>query len=235
MKYLVLAIAASLPIPAASQDPGAVPALPGPAAEETLVYTVNWPSGLSLGESRMLARRAGDRWDLEFVLEAAVPGFDVNDQYRSVAAADYCSLEFEKRLAHGKKKARERTSFDIQKGLATRETLDGGGKTEIPFSACARDGLAFLYHLRRELSQGRLPAVQNVFFGAQYRVSVQYAGSQTLRISEKPADADRLTVLLKGPASEHTVELFFARDAPRTLLMARLPLELGTFSMELVR
>lgn len=235
MKYLVLAIAAFLSLPAASQDPGRAPELPEPAAEETLVYTVNWPSGLSLGESRMLARRAGDRWDLEFALEAAVPGFDIDDQYRSIAADDYCSLEFEKRFAHGKRKAHERTTFDIQKGLATRETLGGGGKTEIPFSACARDGLAFLYHLRRELSQGRLPAVQNVFFGAQYRVSVQYAGSQTLRISEKPAEADRLVVSLKGPASEHTVEVFFARDAARTPLMVRLSLELGTFSMELVR
>jgi hypothetical protein len=40
---------------------------------------------------------------------------------------------------------------------------------------------------------------------------------------------------LKGPASEITFEMFFARDAARTPLVIRVPLTLGTFSMELAR
>lgn len=221
-----------LTAPASCFQQGAAASQP---VEETLSYTVNWPSGLSLGEGRMTARRAGDRWELQFVLDAAVPGFEVSDRVRSVATEDFCSLELEKRLTHGKRKANERTTFDIEKGAATRETVGGGGKSEAPISTCARDALAFLHYLRRELSQGRLPPPQNVFFGAQYRVTVQYGGSLALRVGEAPVEADRLTVSVKGPASEHSFELYFARDAGRTPVMVRFPLELGTFSMELVR
>jgi hypothetical protein len=32
-----------------------------------------------------------------------------------------------------------------------------------------------------------------------------------------------------------TVEIFFARDAVRTPLLARIPLTLGTFTVELIR
>ncbi len=203
--------------------------------EEALNYTVNWPSGLSLGESKLTAKRAGGRWELEFALEAAVPGFEVNDMVRSIALDEFCSVEFEKQLKHGKRKAHERTTFDARRGVATRQTLGGGGKTEIPASPCSRDALAFLYFLRSELGQGRLPAAQTVFFGAQYRTGVQYRGAQRLVLNDAAVEADRLTVSLKGPASEHTFEIYFARDAVRTPLLIRVPLALGTFSMELVR
>ncbi len=208
---------------------------PAPFKDETLAYTINWPSGLGLGESRMRAARAGERWELEFTLEAAIPGLDITSRFRSITGDDFCSLELEKRLQHGKRKANERTAFDPAKGVATRETLGGGGKTEIPAAGCARDALAFLYHLRRELAQGRLPAPQNVFLGAQYRVALQYAGSAPVRVNDVPMEADRLTLAIKGPASEHTAEIFFARDPVRTPLMVRVPFPLGAFSMELVR
>lgn len=212
----------------------AVPS-PDPWSDETLNYTVNWPSGLSLGEASLRARRTGDRWELEFTLEAAVPGFAVHDHHRSIAGEGFCSHELEKRFQHGQKQGHERTSFDPERGAATRETLGGGGKSEIPAPPCPRDGLTFLYHLRRELAQGRLPPAQDVFFGARYRVSFQFAGYQTIRVNEVPAEAERLRVSLKGPASEHSFDMFFARDAVRTPLLVRAPFPLGVFSMELVR
>ncbi len=206
-----------------------------PPEEETLNYTVNWPSGLSLGEASLRARSAGERWEFEFELDAAVPGYTVQDRYRSIARPDLCALELEKRFAHGVRKGHERTSFDADRNVAVRETLGGGGKSEIPTPACPRDALAYLYHVRRELAQGRLPPSQEVFFGARYQVNLEYRGFQTVNVNEQPTQADRFQALVKGPASQHSFEIYFARDSTRTPVLVRLALPLGIFSMELVR
>jgi hypothetical protein len=42
-------------------------------------------------------------------------------------------------------------------------------------------------------------------------------------------------VSVKGPKSDFTVEVFYARDAARTPLLIRIPQPVGTLSMELVR
>jgi len=213
-----------------------VPAFDG----EKLLYSVNWPSGLSLGEAHMEARRMPPQegkasgWQFEFHLDAAIPGFAVSDHFRSTASTDLCSVEFEKETTHGKRKAHEKTTFSAEKGKAARETV-GGGKSEIPIGACGRDALAFLYHVRRELVQGRLPAAEPVLFGSAYQLSMQYGGTQTIRIGETQVEADRLNVSGKGPASTFSFEALFARDATRTPVLIKVPLAMGVFSMELVR
>jgi hypothetical protein len=208
-----------------------------PAAEE-LRYTINWPTGLSLGEAtlRTVRRKTdnGPRIESEFSLDASVPGFAVLDHYRAIADGEYCSLQLEKEYQHGKKKSEERTTIDPSKRVATRQTL-GGGSSEINVAACAKDALTYLQYLRRELSQGRLPPHQSVLFGAEYRVSVQFAGTQNIVVSEKRMEADRLNVTLKGPAADVTFEAYFAKDAVRTPVMIRVPMTLATFSMELSR
>jgi len=207
-----------------------------PSGPEVLNYVVNWPSGLSLGEARLEARKAGERSEFTLTLEAALPGFTVNDRIRSIATQDrFCSLEFEKQYTHGKRKADERTAFDLQKSLATRETQGGGGKSEIPVPACPKDALAFLYYVRRELSQGRLPPAQTVFYGAAYQIRLEYGGTQNLHLGDSRVEADRLLASLKGPASQISFEVFFARDPVRTPLLVRVPFPMGIFSMELVR
>jgi hypothetical protein len=207
-----------------------------PSGPEVLNYVVNWPSGLSLGEARLEARQTGDRSEFTLTLEAALPGFTINDHFRSLATQNnFCSLEFEKQSTHGKRKANERTAFDLQKSLATRETLAGGGKSEIPLPACPKDALTFLYYVRRELSQGRLPPAQTVFFGAAYQVRLDYGGTQNLRLGESKVEADRLLASLKGPASQISFEVFFAHDPVRTPVLIRVPFPMGAFSMELVR
>jgi hypothetical protein len=205
-----------------------------PFTGETLNYTVNWPSGLSLGEGRFRATHGADRWDFELTLEAAVPGFAVTDRYHSVVSEDLCSLELEKESAHGKKKTQERSVFDLRKGTAQRTTANGG-KTEFSIPACPRDALAFLYYTRRELGQGRVPPAQAVFFGASYQVRLEYTGAQVVAVNEKRMEADRVVASFKGPASDLNFEIFFARDPARTPVVIRAPFALGTFSMELVR
>lgn len=206
---------------------------------ETLRYTINWPSGLSLGEGQLTSTRnksgAGETITSSLTLEAAIPGFPVRETIKSDANASYCTTSFEKDSVRGKKTTKETTTFDLGKLTATRTTLNGGGKSEISTPACAKDALAYILFLRHELAQGRLPLVQKVFYGAAYDSGVQYMGSQKIKIGDAQVDADRLIGTIKGPASETTVEVFFAHDAVRTPLLVKVPLAMGKFSMEIIR
>jgi len=213
------------------------------ASGESLRYTINWPSGLSLGEATLRSDRLRDKtgekpreqWDFALDIDASVPGFVVRDHYQSTASADLCSTQLEKSYTHGKRKAEERIVFDQQKNTATRQTLNGGGKSEISIPPCARDALTFIQFARRELAQGRLAPQQQVVFGAVYQVRIEFTGGQNIRVGEERLDADRIVATLKGPSTDLTVEVYFARDAARTPLLARIPLALGAFTVELVR
>lgn len=210
---------------------------PGPDFHnEKLQYSLNWPSGLSLGEAQMQAEKvAPDRWEAELKLDGSLPGVPLRDRFRSVATSALCSIEFEKTAEHGPRKTREKTEFDAERGTATRTTVGGGGKSEFPIAPCARDALALLYHLRRELAKGRVPPPGTAYFGSAYQVRFEYGGARTLRIGEQPMEADRVTATFKGPSSQASFEMYFARDAARTLLAARIPLSMGVFSLEIVR
>ncbi|MFB3825631.1 MAG: DUF3108 domain-containing protein [Bryobacteraceae bacterium] len=203
-------------------------------AAETLRYSINWPSGLSLGEAELRTARTAGRGELEFTLNAAIPGFTVEDRYRSAITADGCSLEFEKDSTHGKRKAREKTTFDYRKRIARRSTVEGG-KTEFTLPPCARDALAFILFARNELAQGRVPPASTVYFGAAYQVRLDYAGPQSVAVNDVPVQADRILATVKGPASSVNLEIFYARDPGRTPLVVKVPFSLGVFSMELVR
>jgi hypothetical protein len=231
---------------AALASPGAPASAPG-FENEQLHYNINWPSGLSLGEAQLrasLSKPAPDsksgadaagRLHLEFTLDAGIPSYTVSDQYRSEASADFCSAEFQRTIAHGSsKKTDEKLTFDQQNGTASRET-SGGGKTELKLPACGKDALAFLYYVRHELSQGRIPPPQTIFLGAPYDVRIEFMGTQKIPLGETQVEADRVTVSVKGPSSEISFEVFFLKDAARTPALVRVPLALGKFSMELVR
>jgi hypothetical protein len=152
---------------------------------EQLRYNINWPSGLSLGEAQLRASMskpapdAAGRLHLEFTLDAGIPGFTISDQYHSEASTDFCSGEFRRTTAHGSKKTDEKTTFDQQNGTASRET-PGGGKSELKAPTCAKDALTFLYYVRRELSQGRMPPRQTMFFGASYDIRIEFMGTQKI-------------------------------------------------------
>jgi hypothetical protein len=202
---------------------------------ESLAYSVNWSSGLSVGEARLESKKtASDRRELLFTLEASIPGFEVVDRYRSLATAALCSVEFEKDSRHGKRVTHELTAFDQQGSTATRQTPGGGGSSRIDTSACAKDALAFLEYLRREVAAGRLPPAQTVYFGGPYQIRLESAGQQWLELGGEAMDVDRITASVKGKTSDVTFEIFLARDSSRRPVLVRLPLPPGTFSMELV-
>ncbi len=205
------------------------------ASGESLHYTINWPSGLSLGEATVRADRADKSgpWEFAVDIDASVPGFAVRDHYLSRATGDLCSVQLDKSYTHGKRKSEEKVTFDQQAHTATRETPNGGGKSDIKTGDCARDALTFIQFVRRELAQGRLAPQQQVIFGSVYSVRIEYMGAQSIKVGDQKADSDRILATIKGPSSDITVEIFFSRDAARVPLMAKVPLSLGVFSMEL--
>ncbi|MFN7920702.1 MAG: DUF3108 domain-containing protein [Bryobacteraceae bacterium] len=205
------------------------------AQGESLQYSISWPSGLSLGEGSISSKLNGTHRELELVLDASLPGVPVRDQYRSrIAPERFCSVLFEKESAHGARKSSEKSTFDSAKGTLVRQTKDGG-KTETAVGACARDGLAFLFYVRDELSKGRIPPPQTIYFGAPYQVSLKHAGTEAITAGDTRVDADRISITVKGPASTSNFEILFARDATRTPLRIKAPLPVGTLTMDLVR
>jgi hypothetical protein len=201
--------------------------------EESHRYEVKWPSGIPLGEAQIRASRDGGNWVLELEIEASVPGYRVQDRYRSVVDGNLCSLEFEKEFEHGRKKGKEKTTF--AGGKATRVTAGGGGTTEFDVPACPRDALAFLFYVRQEVARGRVPGPQKLYFGAAYDVRLQPGGVQTVNIADAPAQADKLQVTVTTAKGKLMVDLYLARDEVRSLGVARVPFAMGNFSMEWVR
>ena len=207
---------------------------------EQLHYNINWPSGLGLGEAQFSASSTKAAEDTPshqrfgFDIDAGIPGFTVKDRYQSETTVGFCSAQFHESVKHGAKTAEENLRFDSQAGTVTREVV-GGSKSEIPASSCARDALAFLYFTRHELSEGRIPPSQTVFLGAQYEVRLEFAGTQSIQVMDKPQQADRFTASVKGPKSSITFDIFFLKDRARTPALVRVPLPMGTFSMELAQ
>ena len=202
-----------------------------PFQDETLRFSVNWPTGVSLGQGRMQARRIdGGRWEFELALDASVPAITIADRYRSIATADLCSVEFERESIHGLKKSSETVTFAQDKGTARRATK-GGGSSDLSLPECAKDALTFLYFTRREMGQGRVPPTGTIVMGGPYEIRLEYKGEERVQ----SAVSDRLAVAARGPSSNVTLDLLLARDAARTPLAARMPLAMGTFALELSR
>jgi hypothetical protein len=218
----------------------APPIAPASFENEQLNYNLVWPSGLTLGEATMTASSSSAGADarpqlhFQFDLDGSIPGFSVADRYHSNASAEFCSAEFTRDIAHGSKKVGDKTTFNPQNGTATRSAT-GGSSTDFQVSQCSRDALAFLYYVRHELSEGRVPPTETVYWGVPYDVHLELSGSETIHIADKSMDADRYTVSVRGPSSSLSFEMLFLRDPARTPALVRVPLALGTFSMQLVK
>ncbi len=205
---------------------------------ETLHYSVNWPTGVSLGEATLSASSsreasAGERMHFTFDLDAGVPGFAVSDRFRSAASGNFCSAEFQKTISQGSKKVDDKETFDLNTGTVTRGS--GDGQSEISSNPCGKDALALLYFVRQELSQGRMPSHETFFFGAPYEIRLDSVGTESVKIGGSPVQTDHVKASVSGPSSSINFDLFFLQDHARTLALVRVPLALGTFSMELTK
>ena len=114
--------------------------------------------------------------------------------------------------------------------MAHRATT-GGGSSDFRIPDCAKDALTFLYFTRVEMGQGRVPLPTTVVFGGPYEIQLEYKGEESL----KNAVTDRLASSARGPSSNVSFDVLFARDPARRPLLVRTPFSLGTFSLELIR
>jgi len=210
----------------------AQPALTGfPFTDEDLNYAIDWPGGANLGEAHLHAKHSGADWNFTLTLDAGVPGFAVKDTYRSdTPGRELCSTSFERSTSHGSHVARERETIDRDRGTATRP-----GSVEIPVPACVKDALAYLFYSRREMGQGRVPAAQSILFGGLIDIRVDYVGASIISVNSKQEQSDKVTCTIKLKGSEHTFDVYYARDPARTPLLITVPLAMGKFSMELIR
>jgi hypothetical protein len=92
----------------------------GPTSGESFQYSINWPSGLDLGDGTMKAVKNGADWDLEFEFQASIPGFGIVDKFKSKTSGDQCSVRFDRDLQHGSRKTQETISFDSATRTAER-------------------------------------------------------------------------------------------------------------------
>jgi len=232
-RILLCALISAPLLPAADQLTGF------PFQTETLHYRVIWPGGKALGEVTMGARPTpGGGWDFDMSTNVGIPLVPIADKYQASATTfDLCSVTLNREISHGNKRVVERTKFDQKANQAMRQTVvpAGGGKTEMALPTCARDALTYIYYGRREMGQGRVPPAAKVFFGSPYEVKTNYTGAMDVPVGGKTKTTDKLEVSVKGPASDFKVEVFYDRDAARTPLLIRIPVTIGTVSLELVR
>jgi hypothetical protein len=210
-----------------------------PFTDEDLAYSVNWPSGIHLGEAHLHAKHAGAKWNFTFSVDAGVPGFQVKDGYHGESTAEFCSASFDRNTVHGVRKTEEKETIDRNRGVATRitkgDTNGDGGESDVPVPDCVKDALTYLFFTREELGQGRVPTAQKILLGGLYQMTLVYAGAPMIPIAGKQVQSDEVLSTVKGSASEFKFEMYFARDPARTPLLVKVPLAMGTFSMELVR
>ena len=204
-----------------------------PFTDEDLNYSVNWPSGINLGESHLHANRSGATWDFAFSLDAGIPGFPVRDTYHAQSNTNLCSVSFDRSTVHGVRKDDEKETIDAGRGIATR-VIKSGGRSDFPVPACVKDALTYLFYTREELGQGRVPAAQQILYGGLYQMTLVYAGAPVIPVGGKDVQSDEVLCTVKGPASQLTFEMYFARDPARSPLLVKVPFALGTFSMELM-
>jgi hypothetical protein len=239
MKHAVLLLSLSILITGlASLRPGfaAAPLTGFPFTDESLAYKISGPKGVGLGETRLQAKHSESGWAFELKADAGLPGFAIKDVYSSHTNADFCSTDFARQFEHGSHKGREEEAIDRSQGSVTRTTIGGGGgKSEFPISDCMKDALTMIYYTRRELGQGRVPPSQQILMGGLYDVRLVYTGAQTIQSGGNSVVTDKVVCSIKGPASTFEFEMYFARDPARTPLLIRLPLPVGSISMELNR
>src|ERR1700691_106919 len=82
-----------------------------PFQNESLHYTINYSSGLSLGDANLSAHKEANGWDFTVTVDAAVAGFTVKDKFTASSIAGFCSTEFLRDTIHGAKTTREKTTF----------------------------------------------------------------------------------------------------------------------------
>lgn len=207
---------------------------PFPAQEE-LAYSIAWPSGLAVGSAELRARHTDPGWRFELRIRASVPKIEIDHAFVSRTDELLCSLEFEKHIRHGTKRGHESLRFG--EGTLRRTNLEANGRavgSTAPIADCARDALATIFSLRRDLAAGRIPPPEEIYFGAAYRLQLEYKQTRWLAWDSDRRLADEIRIDVRGPDSHHVFSAFFGRGAERTPLLFIVEFEDGPFTIKLI-
>jgi hypothetical protein len=208
-----------------------------PIPDETLDYTINWPSGLALGEAHWKAHNSGTPnapvWDFGFELDAHIPAFGISDSYHATSSAAYCTATLNKEQQHGSRHSSESETVDAKTLTATRTPSSGEGVSTLTVPDCVKDALSFLFFTRSELLSGRIPSPQTILLGGRYEVKLTPLGEEKIHSGDRTYDTDKYGCHVQGPGSAIDVDIYFARDTVRTPVRARIPLAMGAFSVDL--
>ena len=147
--------------------PGAVrfraPLTGFPFTDEDLNYSLNWPSGINLGEAHLHAKRAGAKWDFAIHTRSGHPGFrGAGTSIAAQSAPDLCSMSFDRSTVHGLAQGEKGNQSTRGRGIATRVSKGGRRDSEFRCRSCVKDALTYLFYTREELGQGRVPAAQKI-------------------------------------------------------------------------
>jgi hypothetical protein len=141
----------------------------------------------------------------------------------------YCSASFDRSTSHGSHTVQEHQTIDRDRATATHNKVD------IPVPACVKDALTYLFYARHELGQGRVPAAQQILYGALHTIRADYVGAPIIPVNGKQVQSDKVTCTIGIGSSDYMFDVYFARDAARTPLLITAPFAVGKFSMELIR
>ncbi len=95
-----------------------------------------------------------------------------------------------------------RNTFDPTTGTVTRETRAAESRRS-DANTCGKDALAFLYFVRQELSQGRMPAPKPFFSARRTKCGWRSPEPRALRSATKPVEADRIDGVRKRAVVQH--------------------------------
>ena len=196
---------------------------------EKLVYRLLWPSGVILGEAVFQVASSGEQVQFRLDVEAQVPQYNLRDSFRSTATrVGLCSLQFRQEIKEGTRVWEETIEFDQQNRQARRTR---GGQTFIAtVPVCAREPLVFLYIIRSQLIEGKLPASGVVHLAADYDVRIEAAGTERVTFRGQSRDAEKYSVTYSSPNREKTFTVWFSTDSARLPLQVRIPFPIGELS-----
>ena len=167
-------------------------------SDESLHYSINWPSGLSLGEATFTAHQTARR--LGFRDERWMRRHSGLRRGRQVSLLGHRGPLLHRARSRTQPRQparrREKTTFDQKTGTAhpRHPVPDGGGKSDFDIASCARDALTFLYYRAPRTGPGpRAAAAADLFRSALLgphgiRRRAGYHGRR-----ESPPVTDRLT------------------------------------------
>lgn len=195
--FLIAAAAASR-LSLHGQSSSSIPAPPGPPVEE-LHYAATGPMGISVGTLVLskYARSQAGTTEYRATFVGGMPGFAVNDTYRSIVDGQGCTQTVDSSTTHGTSQEFTQAKFNyvtrnVEVSAGSASVWSGGALV----SACGRDAVALLQFVRNQSSN----IVQSpTWFGRSFKpISASRGGTQTVSVAGTSYQASIVSGSIQG-------------------------------------